>query len=122
MPRRRGYVEEKAFPGRRGLRPRVSENLRDPDAPTVGLGWTHWQVANIPPSHNDSPGRTEISFRSWGLCATCSFIGRQRYCDRNPNTATPFFAPTYTLPFAIIGVMNLLPAPNWSRPPASTLL
>jgi Raf kinase inhibitor-like YbhB/YbcL family protein len=24
--------------------------IHDPDAPTGGLGWTHWQVANIPPS------------------------------------------------------------------------
>jgi Raf kinase inhibitor-like YbhB/YbcL family protein len=24
--------------------------IYDPDAPTGGLGWTHWQVANIPPS------------------------------------------------------------------------
>ncbi|WP_207547584.1 YbhB/YbcL family Raf kinase inhibitor-like protein [Paraburkholderia ginsengiterrae] len=24
----------------------------DPDAPTGGLGWTHWQVANIPPSES----------------------------------------------------------------------
>jgi hypothetical protein len=30
----------------------------------------------------------------------------------NPNTATPLVAPTYTLPRAIIGVMNLLPAPH----------
>ncbi|WP_044042892.1 YbhB/YbcL family Raf kinase inhibitor-like protein [Caballeronia insecticola] len=25
-------------------------NIHDPDAPTGGLGWTHWQVVNIPPS------------------------------------------------------------------------
>jgi hypothetical protein len=30
----------------------------------------------------------------------------------SPNTATPFVVPTKTLPFTIIGVMNLLPAPN----------
>ncbi len=24
--------------------------IHDPDAPTGGLGWTHWQVVNIPPS------------------------------------------------------------------------
>ena len=32
--------------------------------------------------------------------------------DNNPNTPTPFVVPTYTLPLAIIGVMNLLPAPK----------
>lgn len=39
-----------------------------------------------------------------------------------PNTATPLVVPTNTLPFAIMGVMNLLPAPNWSRPPLAWLL
>jgi Raf kinase inhibitor-like YbhB/YbcL family protein len=24
----------------------------DPDAPTGGLGWTHWEIANIPPSES----------------------------------------------------------------------
>ncbi len=36
----------------------------------------------------------------------------------SPNTATPVCVPTNTLPLAIMGVMNLLPAPNWSRDPA----
>src|SRR6266481_6369687 len=31
---------------------------------------------------------------------------------RRPNTATPFVVPTNTLPSAMVGVMNLLPAPN----------
>ena len=30
----------------------------------------------------------------------------------SPKTATPFGVPTNTLPFTIVGVMNLLPAPN----------
>lgn len=30
----------------------------------------------------------------------------------NPNTATPVCVPTYTFPFAIIGVMYLFPGPN----------
>lgn len=25
-------------------------NIYDPDAPTGGLGWTHWQVVNVPPT------------------------------------------------------------------------
>ncbi|MGF6733317.1 Raf kinase inhibitor-like YbhB/YbcL family protein [Paraburkholderia youngii] len=28
----------------------VVVTIHDPDAPTGGLGWTHWAVANIPPS------------------------------------------------------------------------
>src|SRR5580700_9538405 len=38
---------------------------------------------------------------------------------RSPNTATPFVVPTNTLPSAMVGVMNLFPAPNRSRPPAA---
>jgi hypothetical protein len=34
----------------------------------------------------------------------------------NPNAATPLGVPTYTLPFTMVGTMNLFPAPNWSRP------
>src|ERR1700730_8856097 len=36
----------------------------------------------------------------------------QRRHFNRPNTATPPCVPTNTLPSAIIGVMNLLPAPN----------
>lgn len=35
----------------------------------------------------------------------------------NPNTATPLVVPTYTCPCAIIGVMNLFPAPKVSLVP-----
>jgi Raf kinase inhibitor-like YbhB/YbcL family protein len=28
----------------------VVVTIFDPDAPTGGLGWTHWEIANIPPS------------------------------------------------------------------------
>lgn len=45
-------------------------------------------------------------------------VGSTLYGLLNPNTATPFVAPTYTCPRAIIGVMNLLPGPNVSRVPA----
>ncbi len=39
-----------------------------------------------------------------------------------PKTATPFGVPTKTFPFRMVGVMNLLPLPNWSRPLAAWLL
>ena len=45
----------------------------------------------------------------------------RNYCS-NPNTPTLFVVPTNTLPFTTVGVMNLLPAPNWSRPPLAWLL
>ncbi len=36
-----------------------------------------------------------------------------------PKAATPFVVPTYTCPLTIVGVMNLFPAPNASRPEAA---
>jgi hypothetical protein len=37
----------------------------------------------------------------------------------NPNTATELVVPTNTLPPAMVGVMYLLPVPNWSRLPVA---
>ncbi len=39
------------------------------------------------------------------------------YCSK-PNSATPVWVPTKTLPLTMTGVMNLFPGPNWSRDPA----
>src|SRR5271168_2051225 len=44
------------------------------------------------------------------------------HCGSNPNTATPFWVPIYTLPLTIIGVMNLFPFPKLSRPLGAWLL
>ena len=41
------------------------------------------------------------------------------YWPSNPNAATPLGVPTYTLPLAMVGTMNLFPAPKWSRPLAA---
>jgi len=49
----------------------------------------------------------------------CPYTNRY---GKRPKTATPLGVPTKTLPFTIIGVMNLLPDPNWSRPPLAWLL
>src|SRR5579862_2506246 len=41
--------------------------------------------------------------------------GRERPVARHfssPNTPTPFVVPTYTFPFAMVGVMYLLPLPK----------
>jgi hypothetical protein len=38
---------------------------------------------------------------------------------RQPNAATPFVVPTYTRPLTMVGVMNLFPGPNASRPAAA---
>lgn len=37
----------------------------------------------------------------------------------SPKTATALVVPTNTLPSATVGVMYLLPTPNWSRLPAA---
>ena len=66
--------------------------------------------------------------RQWGVWrgmrapAARRTVGSTLYGLLNPNTATPFVAPTYTCPCAIIGAMNLLPGPNVSRVPAWLLL
>ena len=36
--------------------------------------------------------------------------------------ASVLVVPTKTLPPATVGAMNLLPGPNWSRPPVAWLL
>ena len=41
---------------------------------------------------------------------------------KRPKTATLFVVAANTLPSAIIGVMNLLPLPKWSRPLDAWLL
>lgn len=61
-------------------------------------------------------------FRDKRRRAAWSFFSSDASYFSNPNTATPVCVPTYTLPFAIIGVMNLFPGPNWSRPFAAWLL
>jgi len=52
-------------------------------------------------------------------CASAVAGVGSRLYGRRPNTATPLCVPTKTLPPAMVGVMNLLPAPKWSRPPAA---
>lgn len=67
-------------------------------------GGTSWKALAI------TLGRMALSLVAmlWlGPCISAYFS--------NPNTATPFCVPTNTLPFAIIGVMNLLPGPKLSR-------
>jgi len=53
-----------------------------------------------------------FSYSAWGL----------PYHRSRPKTATPFVVPTKNLPFTMVGVMNLLPAPNVSRDPDWLLL
>ena len=38
---------------------------------------------------------------------------------KRPKTVTTLVAPMKTWPFAIVGVVNLFPEPQWSRPPAA---
>jgi hypothetical protein len=72
----------------------------------------------------DSHGREPALSGVEGTPAPTSSNGRPGLLayGNSPNTATPLGVPTYTLPFTIVGVMNLLPPPNWSRDPAWLLL
>ncbi len=80
-----------------------------------GIGFRPGQVppANHKPTRNPSHARRSNR--------AVYFPARLRYGSR-PNTATPLGVPTYTLPLTTIGVMNLLPLPNVSRPPLAWLL
>src|SRR5882757_3636415 len=86
--------------------------LRFPDAqPTVSNGTAArcrpYAAGSAPPS--------------LGFCNADVVRPACRQCS-NPNTATPVVVPTNTLPSAIVGAMNLLPVPKWSRPLAAWLL
>ena len=54
--------------------------------------------------------RPLLEFRAVNCCSNVPARSLQL---RSANTTTPVVVPTYTLPLAIIGVMNLLPI-NWS--------
>ncbi|CAB3810951.1 YbhB/YbcL family Raf kinase inhibitor-like protein [Paraburkholderia fynbosensis] len=53
----------------------------DPDAPTGGLGWTHWEIANIPPSASSlEKGASGNSTRlPTGAVETLTDFGESRY-------------------------------------------
>lgn len=55
--------------------------LYDPDAPTGGLGWTHWEVVNIPPSEtsirNGASGDARLM--PVGALETLTDFGESRY-------------------------------------------
>jgi hypothetical protein len=55
-------------------------------------------------------------------CAEVLILWTTQHYGSRPKTATPVGVPTNTLPFTIMGVMNLLPLPNWSRPLLAWLL
>ena len=75
---------------------------------------------------NSSSGNPSIAGRfapscglSDGYRMMCRLVGAAGV--RFPKTATPVCVPTYTRPLTMVGVMNLLPGPKLSRPPAAWL-
>lgn len=88
----------------------VASNLSEADDSTssamnvCGAGLFNRRSGRIPP-------RAGISSAS----------SRKAYFS-SPNTATEPVVPTSTLPSAMTGVMNLLPAPSWSRLPGACVL
>ncbi|WP_052142685.1 YbhB/YbcL family Raf kinase inhibitor-like protein [Burkholderia gladioli] len=53
----------------------------DPDAPTGGLGWTHWEVVNIPPSESslDSGASGDPKRLPAGAVETLTDFGESAY-------------------------------------------
>ena len=72
------------------------------------------RCAAAPYPHTDGLRLQGGSIGSWIGQRIRTFVGAAGASE--PNTATPLCVPTYTRPFAIIGVMNLLPVPNVHDP------
>jgi len=55
--------------------------IHDPDAPTAGLGWTHWKVVNIPPSTSSIPkgASGNPSLLPAGALETMTDFGASKY-------------------------------------------
>jgi Raf kinase inhibitor-like YbhB/YbcL family protein len=53
----------------------------DPDAPTGGLGWTHWEIANIPPSESslEKGASGNPKLLPSGAVETMTDFGESRY-------------------------------------------
>ena len=65
-------------------------NIHDPDAPTGGLGWTHWEVVNIPASESSlekgasgNPNRLPA-----GALETLTDFGESKYGGPCPPQGT----------------------------------
>ncbi|MEX3952882.1 YbhB/YbcL family Raf kinase inhibitor-like protein [Paraburkholderia sp. EG287B] len=74
-------------PGARSL----AVMMYDPDAPTGGLGWTHWAVANIPPSQasleKGASGNTQLL--PAGAVETLTDFGESKYGGPCPPQGKP---------------------------------
>ena len=55
--------------------------MYDPDAPTGGLGWTHWEVVNIPPSETSirKGASGDIGRMPTGALETLTDFGESKY-------------------------------------------
>jgi Raf kinase inhibitor-like YbhB/YbcL family protein len=55
--------------------------VHDPDAPTSGLGWTHWEVVNIPPSQTsiEKGASGNAKLLPSGAIETLTDFGDSRY-------------------------------------------
>jgi Raf kinase inhibitor-like YbhB/YbcL family protein len=55
--------------------------IHDPDAPTGGLGWTHWEVVNIPPSETsiEKGASGNPAMLPAGAVETLTDFGESRY-------------------------------------------
>ncbi|WP_081059304.1 YbhB/YbcL family Raf kinase inhibitor-like protein [Burkholderia anthina] len=62
----------------------------DPDAPTGGLGWTHWEIVNIPPSESsiEKGASGNPKLMPSGAVETLTDFGESRYGGPCPPQGT----------------------------------
>src|SRR6476620_7263801 len=93
-------------------------------APSAGQASDHWAgrdaVRSTKPARflREPPGKRNTA-EPRDYRRMCRLVGAAGV--RFPKTATPVCVPTYTRPLTMVGVMNLLPGPRLSRPPAARL-
>jgi Raf kinase inhibitor-like YbhB/YbcL family protein len=65
--------------------------IHDPDAPTGGLGWTHWVVANIPPSQTSLEKGASANTQRLpaGVTETLTDFGESKYGGPCPPQGKP---------------------------------
>jgi hypothetical protein len=91
---------------RRLTRARFSEFLEGPRGPSL------WDNPTLCFPFLIGAGLPAARPAPSGTFPHARLISPPYFFPSNPNTPTPSVVPTYTLPFAIIGVMNLFPAPK----------
>ncbi|WP_081076622.1 YbhB/YbcL family Raf kinase inhibitor-like protein [Burkholderia cepacia] len=69
----------------------IAVTIHDPDAPTSGLGWTHWAVVNIPPSQTSlqKGASGNVNLLPPGATETLTDFGQSKYGGPCPPQGKP---------------------------------